>query len=71
MRNAYYCRNLPRFIRLLKEANDQCDANLKANLFHYSQILEDSLMLEVNTLNPEPKEDECMISFISKHTQWL
>ena len=52
LRRAYFNRHLPRFIRLLKEANDQCDESLKSHLFKYSQTVQDSLASELDVICP-------------------
>ncbi|KAI8827278.1 Rho GTPase activation protein [Fimicolochytrium jonesii] len=52
IRTTYFQTHLPRFIRLLKATNDECDQGLQYHLLGYTQALEAALMKEATTMSP-------------------
>ncbi|TPX67909.1 hypothetical protein SpCBS45565_g03438 [Spizellomyces sp. 'palustris'] len=64
IRSAYFQNHLPRFIRLLKETNDECDQGLQYHLVKYAQELESSLMKEATTLSPLENEKPGIVKMV-------
>ncbi|KAI8855286.1 Rho GTPase activation protein [Chytridium lagenaria] len=60
LRTAYFQSHLPRFIRLLKETNDSCDAGTKQHLARHAREMEESLVKEATTLSPVDKDQQDM-----------
>ncbi|KAJ3037668.1 hypothetical protein HK097_003435, partial [Rhizophlyctis rosea] len=56
IRNGFFNVHLPRFIRLLKETNDEADAGLQYHLVKYAQSMESALMKEATTISPLEKD---------------
>ncbi|KAJ3147156.1 hypothetical protein HDU89_005753 [Geranomyces variabilis] len=52
IRNEYTSQHLPRFIRLLKDTNDQCDEGLQIHLLDYARATEAAVLKEATTLSP-------------------
>ncbi|KAJ3119036.1 hypothetical protein HDU96_003211 [Phlyctochytrium bullatum] len=57
LRAAFYQTHLPRYVRMLKETNDSCDAAMKAHLGRHCRDMEQALMHEAMTLSPVNKEE--------------
>ncbi|KAJ3162029.1 hypothetical protein HDU86_005727 [Geranomyces michiganensis] len=51
IRNEYISHHLPRFIRLLKETNDQCDQGLQVHLIDYAKGTEQAVLAEAQALD--------------------
>ncbi|KAG4100936.1 RhoGAP-domain-containing protein [Neocallimastix lanati (nom. inval.)] len=51
-RREFFGKNLPRILRSLKEANDECDNSLQYNLEKYSYSYENALMSDATTISP-------------------
>jgi len=52
VRREFFRKNLPRILRSLKEANDECDNTLQYNLGKYSFDYENALMSDATTISP-------------------
>ncbi|KAJ3095870.1 hypothetical protein HDU97_006444 [Phlyctochytrium planicorne] len=68
LRSSYFQSHLPRFIRMLKETNDQCDSGMKQHLARHAKEMEESLMKEATTLSPVDKDgpDMSIVSIIDR-----
>jgi len=52
IRREFFRNNLPRILKSLKEANDECDNTLQYNLGKYSLDYENALMSDATTISP-------------------
>ncbi|ORX77759.1 RhoGAP-domain-containing protein [Anaeromyces robustus] len=52
IRREFFRKNLPRILKSLKEANDECDNSLQYNLGKYSHDYENALMSDATTISP-------------------
>ncbi|KAJ3298437.1 hypothetical protein HK104_010697 [Borealophlyctis nickersoniae] len=66
VRNSFFKAHLPRFVRLLKETNDECDQGLQYHLARYAQELERSLMQEATLISPLEKEVPGLVKVIEQ-----
>ncbi|KAJ3041621.1 hypothetical protein HDV00_008897 [Rhizophlyctis rosea] len=64
IRNGFFHVHLPRFIRLLKDTNDDCDQGLQYHLTKYAQEMESALMKEATTISPLDKETPGLVRLL-------
>ncbi|KAI9207539.1 Rho GTPase activation protein [Polychytrium aggregatum] len=66
IRSAYFQKHLPRFIRLLKETNDECDSSLRRQLIKYANCLENCLMTEATSVSPLDKQSLGLVKIVER-----
>ncbi|KAJ3325873.1 hypothetical protein HDV06_002258 [Boothiomyces sp. JEL0866] len=57
-RQQYFQNHLPRYVRLLKETNADCDDGLQKYLVKYAKCVESLVMVEATTLSPLDQTNE-------------
>ncbi|KAI8802664.1 hypothetical protein BJ742DRAFT_714935 [Cladochytrium replicatum] len=52
VRTDYFHIHLPRYLRMLKETNDECDQGIQTQLNRFAQQMETAMMSEATTISP-------------------
>ncbi len=63
-RQSYIQHHLPRFVRALKEANDNCDEGINKYLLKYAKSVEDMVMVEATTVSPLEAQEIGLVQII-------